>query len=118
MKTFNQILSEASLPNQGKVLSTISKGLGDVPDITSTVGMALWHFLNPAIVGKGGIIYKSGKSIKIMDELWHRIGRSVEASEKLTPKALTKLKKNFFSLSSTFQKIYQWNAEKNRWEGK
>lgn len=111
------ILSEATAPSQNNVLSTLSKGLQNVSDITGKLGMSLWHYLNIRMLSKGSsFIFKSQPSMKIMDELWHRTAKSLEDSEQLTPQALKKLKSNFYSLHKWFDKLYTWNSDKNAWE--
>jgi len=101
--------------SQQKLRSILMKGLtnADVGEII----MELWHYVNPAIVGSGGgVIYKTQNSMKVIDELWFRIGRNLEKSERLTDDALSKLKSNFYSLSKTFEKIYEWNSKEKKWE--
>jgi len=115
----NGLLGESTIPSQNKVLSTMSKGLKDVSDITNRIGMSLWHYLDTQIVGKKvGGIFKTQPSMKLIDELWDRIGKSVEKSEQLTPEALKKLKANFYSFSKTFDSVYEWNSKEKRWEFK
>ena len=100
--------------SQQKLRAVIGKGLKDVP--YGDIAMSLWHYVNPAIIMGSGGIYKTQSSMKIMDELWFRVGRNIEKAETLTDEALTKLKKNFYSLSKTFEKIYNWNPKEKRWE--
>ena len=113
----DRILDEAVVPSQSKIRSVISKGLEDVSDITSIVSNGLWHYFDLKIV-KGGKVFKSQNqsSKKLVDELWYRIGKSVEKSERLTPEALKKLKKNFYSFSKDLEKNY--NFDGNKWEFK
>jgi len=112
----DELLNEATIPSQSKFMSVMSNGLKDVSDITSMVAMSLWHYVNPRIIGKGGgNIYKSQPSNKIMDELWYRIGRSVEDSEHLTDDGLKKLKKNFYSLGKDFMNIYKMDSTGKAW---
>lgn len=107
------ILNEATIPSQSKIRSVISKGLEDVSDITSIVSNGLWHYFDLKIV-KGGKVFKSQSSKKLVDELWYRIGKGVEKSERLTPEALNKLKKNFYSFSKELDKNYTFDGKK--WE--
>jgi len=110
----DQLINEATIPSQQKIISVMSNGLKDSSDITFSVAMQLWHYINPKIIGiggnPGGTIYKSQPSNKIMDELWYRIGKSVERSEMLSDSGLKKLKKNFYSLGKDFMKIYKLDS--------
>ena len=125
----DKFLGEAVVPSQQGIRSEMSKGLKDVPDITSPVAMGLWHYFNLKIVGpntypgKGtsgvvnqGKIFKSQSSNKLSDELWYRIGRSVEDSEHLTDDGLKKLKKNFYGIIGKWGKVYTFNQELKAWE--
>ena len=113
------LINEATVPSQSKVLSTMSKGLKDVQDITNRIGMSLWHYFDLKIVGKRvGGIFKTQLSVKLVDELWDRIGKNIEKSEQLTPDALNKLKKNFYSFSKILDSVYEWNSKEKRWEFK
>ena len=87
-------LLEATVPSQSAIRSGMAKGLKDVPE-TSQIAMALWHYFDLKIVGKGNKnlqngakIFKSQSSNKLSDELWHRIGKSLEDSEQLTDQGL------------------------------
>jgi hypothetical protein len=100
--------------SQQKLRAVISKGLTNAP--YGDIALSLWHYVNPAIIMGSGGIYKTQSSMKIMDELWFRVGRNLEKSETLTDEALVKLKKNFYSLSKSFEKIYNWNPKEKRWE--
>lgn len=118
-KKINCILGEAKIPSQSNILSKMAKGLKDVQDITNTIGMSLWHYFDLNIVGKKvGGIFKTQQSMKLIDELWYRIGKSVEKSEQLAPEALKKLKTNFYSFSKALDNIYEWNSKEKRWEFK
>jgi len=112
----DNLLGEATVPSQSKIRSVISKGLEDVSDITSIVANGLWHYFDLKIV-KGGKVFKSQNqsSKKLIDELWYRIvEKSVAKSERLTPEALKKLKKNFYSFSKDLEKNYTYTDKK--WE--
>lgn len=116
----DRILNEATFSSQGGIRATMAKGLKDVPDITSRVAMSFWHYFDKKIIGKSGsrnvgIIFKSQPSKKLIDELWFRIGKPVEDSERLTDDGIKKLKKNFYSLSK-WTDLYKYNTEKKGWE--
>jgi hypothetical protein len=119
----DSIISEATVPSQGAILSAMSKGLEDVKDITGKVGMSLWHYFNLKIVGKKNKntvntakVFNSSKSNKLADELWFRIGKSVEDSEALDDKGLKKLKSNFYSIVNKWDKVYTYDKKVNAWE--
>jgi hypothetical protein len=114
-------LLEATVPSQGNIRSTMAKGLKDVPDITGRVAMSLWHYFDLKIVGNkntqnGAKIFNSSKSNKLADELWYRIGKSVEDSEQLAPDGLKKLKNNFYSIVNKWDKVYTYNKDSKAWE--
>jgi hypothetical protein len=99
--------------SQQKITSILNKGLdGDI----GNMAISLWHYVNPAMVLSTGGIYKTQSSMKLMDELWFRVGSNLEKSEHLTDKGLKILKRNFYSLSKIFEDIYQWNSKEKRWE--
>lgn len=122
-------LLEATVPSQQGIRSEMSKGLSDVSDITSRVAMALWHYFDLKII-KGntypkssgsamtnaGKIFKSQSSNKLSDELWHRIGKSVEDSEHLTDDGIKKLKKNFYGIVCKWGKVYTFDQKSKAWE--
>lgn len=125
----DKILGEATVPSQQGIRSEMAKGLKDVPEYTSSVAMALWHYFNLKIVGSGtypnkgtsgvvnqGKIFKSQSSNKLADELWYRIGRKVEDSEHLTDQGLKKLKANFYSIIGKWGKLYTYNEKLKAWE--
>jgi len=125
----DKILNEATVPSQNAIRSEMAKGLKDVSDITSQVAMSLWHYFNLKIVGSGtypgkgtsgtynqGKIFKSQSSNKLADELWYRIGRTVEDGEYLTDQGLKKLKSNFYSIIGKWGKLYTFNQKLKAWE--
>ena len=110
----DKILGEATTPSQEWIRNEIAKGLKDVPEITNQIAMELWHYFDLKIVGKGGKIFKSQPSNKLSDELWHRIGKSLENSEYLTDEGLKKIKKNFYGIIGKWGKLYTMKS--NAWE--
>jgi hypothetical protein len=125
----DKFLGEAVVPSQQGIRSEMAKGLKDIPEYTSSIAMALWHYFNLNIVGgntypgKGtsgvinqGKIFKSQSSNKLSDELWYRIGRGVEDSEHLTDSAMKKLKSNFYSIIGKWGKVYTYNEKLKAWE--
>lgn len=119
MDLVEKYLGEGSTLSQGKFMSTMAKGLKDVSDVTSTVAMSLYHYIDPRITGsKVGGIYKTQKSSKIMDELWFRLVKNIVDSERLTDDAIKKLKTNFYSFKKLFMSSYEWNSYEKRWEYK
>ena len=111
----DNFLYEASIPSQQTFHKMLSKGLDD-PGIIFQMSMALWHYVNPKIIGGGGRIYSQG-SKKLIDELWNRVGSNIESSEQFEDRFVKKLKSNFYGLSKVFDKIYSWNKE-GYWETK
>lgn len=117
------IILEATFPSQPWIRSEMSKGLKDVTNITDRMAMALWHYFDPKMVGKRGsmgvnpsLIFKQGSNKTLADELWHRIGKSLEDSEHMTDDGIKKLKKNFYNIVNKWGKLYTFNDKKNAWE--
>ena len=101
----DKILDEGIM-NQGSFIKKVMKGL-QKDDIAADVAWKLWHYYNQEPGGVGGIFKTTHiNTNNVMDELWYRIGKNIEKSERLTDDALKLLKKNFYSLSKYFNEKY------------
>jgi hypothetical protein len=116
-KKIDVLLNENTLPSQGLLRKEMSKGLSkNVNDIAWTVAMSLWHYFDPKIVRGPGVIFKTQSSNKIADELWYRIGRSIEDSEMLDDSGIKKLKRNFYHIMGKWGNLYSITKKGTGWE--
>lgn len=113
----DKLINEASMPSQSQLNKALSKGINGDTGIIFQLSMALWHYVNPKIIGSGGKIFKKGNNKKLVDELWDRLGSNLEKSEQFTDDFMKKLKSNFYGLEKTFNKIYpNFDSKGNYWE--
>lgn len=109
-------INENILPTYGSIRSDMSKGLKDVTDITNQVATSLLHYFERKMINSNGVILKTQSSNKLADELWHRIGKSIEDTEQLTDDALKKLKSNFYKFIGKYGGLYTMTKQKKGWE--
>jgi hypothetical protein len=102
MLTENQIL-----PSQGWLRKELGKGLKGVDDIVFSMTMGLYHYFDPQIVKKGGVVFKTQSSNKLSDELWSRLGKKIKSSEHMDDTGYKKLKKNFYNVMAKYSGLYK-----------
>ena len=112
----DKLLNE-NTPSQMLLRKEMSKGLSkNVHDITSQIALSLYHYFDPKMRGSG-VIFKSKPSNSLSDELWGRMGKSVEDSEMMDDAGIKKLKANFYRIVDKWS-LYELSPKGKGWEWK